>query len=222
MTARTGIIMPAVPGASKEVRACAESVMAQVSCTDARKVKSGWGGRAGRDRIVMLPSPRNRSSYRCRCSARFIASSYDKHTKNRPAPAAAAEELEADLVARAAAVGPILAANAAGPRPRRHLGARVVRGPARRRPAEDRRAHRTRRGRRDRAAGRDGAARARHVLRLDRPGHRDAPARHGLHGLALSPWAAGCRGDAASGSPRRASCSSPPAEPTSPTRGERR
>jgi alkylation response protein AidB-like acyl-CoA dehydrogenase len=32
--------------------------------------------------------------------------------KNRPAPAASAEEFEADLVARAAAVGPILAANA--------------------------------------------------------------------------------------------------------------
>ncbi len=33
-------------------------------------------------------------------------------TKNRPAPAVSAEELEADLVARAAAVGPILAAHA--------------------------------------------------------------------------------------------------------------
>jgi hypothetical protein len=40
MTALTGIIMPAVPEASREVRACAFEVMVQLSCTDADFVKS--------------------------------------------------------------------------------------------------------------------------------------------------------------------------------------
>src|SRR5258705_12663068 len=54
MTVRTGIIMPAVPGASKEVRGYAETVMTQFCCTHARKVKSWARRRAFRVPIVIL------------------------------------------------------------------------------------------------------------------------------------------------------------------------
>ena len=54
------------------------------------------------------------------------------------------------------------------------------------------------------------------VVRVDRAGLGDAPARHPVHGVAVPPRPAGCRGDAAAHRRRAASCSSRRAAPTSP------
>ena len=88
------------------------------------------------------------------------------------------------------------------PRPRRARGARRARG-------DDRR-------------GLDRHARARPPLRVDGAGDVDAPARDGVHRVALSTRSPRRRGDVAARASTTGSCSCPPAAATSPGPGARR